>query len=142
MAFMGPLSSVFDILCFCSHVVDYQGKYAGTGSAFSVRLVRIRNRIPGSGHSHDPRGKIPFIQSLAAKPLLLSTAVVALSAILVRFSAMASGLDEAPLPLGFLPWLVLLLAGYCLSTQFLRDLYSKVWGMAVSFKRVFQEDFL
>ena len=128
MAFMGPLSSVFDILCFAVMWWIIKANTPELAPLFqcgwfvfgTVSQVLVIHMIRS--------GKIPFIQSLAAKPLLLSTAVVALSAILVSFSAMASGLDMAPLPLGFLPWLVLLLAGYCLSTQFFKGIYIRRFG--------------
>ena len=128
MAFMGPLSSVFDILCFAVMWWIIKANTPELAPLFqcgwfvfgTVSQVLVIHMIRS--------GKIPFIQSLAAKPLLLSTAVVALSAILVSFSAMASGLDMAPLPLGFLPWLVLLRAGYCLSTQFFKGIYIRRFG--------------
>lgn len=73
-------------------------------------------------------GKIPFVQSLAAKPLLVSTTMVAFSALLIGFSPLASGLDMAALPFRFLPWLILLLVGYCVSTQLCKQLYIRHFG--------------
>ena len=95
MAFMGPLSSVFDLLCFAVMWWIIKANTPELAPLFqcgwfvfgTVSQVLVIHMIRS--------GKIPFIQSLAAKPLLLSTAVVALSAILVSFSAMASGLDMA-----------------------------------------------
>ena len=114
MAFMGPLSSVFDILCFAVMWWIIKANTPAMAPLFqcgwfvfgTVSQVLVIHMIRS--------GKVPFVQSMAAKPLLLSTTIVALAAVLVGFSALASGLDMAPLPLGFLPWLVLLLAGYCL----------------------------
>ena len=128
MAFMGPLSSVFDILCFAVMWRIIKANTPELAPLFqcgwfvfgTVSQVLVIHMIRS--------GTIPFIQSLAAKPLLLSTAVVALSAILVSFSAMASGLDMAPRPLGFLPGLVRLRAGYCLSTQFFKGIYIRRFG--------------
>ena len=89
MAFMGPLSSVFDILCFAVMWWIIKANTPELAPLFqcgwfvfgTVSQVLVIHMIRS--------GKIPFIQSLAAKPLLLSTAVVALSAILVSFSAKA-----------------------------------------------------
>ena len=128
MAFMGPLSSVFDILCFAVMWWIIKANTPAMAPLFqcgwfvfgTVSQVLVIHMIRS--------GKVPFVQSMAAKPLLLSTTIVALAAVLVGFSALASGLDMAPLPLGFLPWLVLLLAGYCLSTQFFKAIYIRRFG--------------
>jgi len=128
MAFMGPLSSVFDILCFAVMWWIIKANTPAMAPLFqcgwfvfgTVSQVLVIHMIRS--------GKIPFVQSMAAKPLLLSTTIVALAAILVGFSALASGLDMTPLPLRFLPWLVLLLAGYCLSTQFFKAIYIRRFG--------------
>lgn len=128
MAFMGPLSSVFDILCFAVMWWIIKANTPAMAPLFqcgwfvfgTVSQVLVIHMIRS--------GKIPFVQSMAAKPLLLSTTIVALAAVLAGFSALASGLDMAPLPLGFLPWLVLLLAGYCLSTQFFKAIYIRRFG--------------
>lgn len=128
MAFMGPLSSVFDILCFAVMWWIIKANTPAMAPLFqcgwfvfgTVSQVLVIHMIRS--------GKIPFVQSMAAKPLLLSTTIVALAAVLVGFSALASGLDMTPLPLRFLPWLVLLLAGYCLSTQFFKAIYIRRFG--------------
>ena len=128
MPFMGPLSSVFDILCFAVMWWIIKANTPAMAPLFqcgwfvfgTVSQVLVIHMIRS--------GKIPFVQSMAAKPLLLSTTIVALAAILVGFSALASGLDMTPLPLRFLPWLVLLLAGYCLSTQFFKAIYIRRFG--------------
>lgn len=128
MAFMGPLSSVFDILCFAVMWWIIKANTPAMAPLFqcgwfvfgTVSQVLVIHMIRS--------GKVPFVQSMAAKPLLLSTTIVALAAVLVGFSTLASGLDMAPLPLGFLPWLVFLLAGYCLSTQFFKAIYIRRFG--------------
>ena len=128
MAFMGPLSSVFDILCFAVMWWIIKANTPAMAPLFqcgwfvfgTVSQVLVIHMIRS--------GKVPFVQSMAAKPLLLSPTIVALAAVLVGFSALASGLDMAPLPLGVLPWLVLLLAGYCLSTQFFKAIYIRRFG--------------
>ena len=128
MAFMGPLSSVFDILCFAVMWWIIKANTPAMAPLFqcgwfvfgTVSQVLVIHMIRS--------GKVPFVQRMAAKPLLLSTTIVALAAVLVGFSALASGLDMAPLPLGVLPWLVLLLAGYCLSTQFFKAIYIRRFG--------------
>ncbi|MDR1131750.1 MAG: magnesium-translocating P-type ATPase [Oscillospiraceae bacterium] len=127
MAFMGPLSSVFDLLCFA-----VMRRIAGAGEAAApafqcgwfvfgtVSQVLVIHMIRTA--------RLPFIRSRAAGPLVVSTALVAAVTLLTGFSAIAAGLDMAALPLGFAPWLILLLIGYCLSTQVLKRLYIRRFG--------------
>ena len=128
MAFMGPLSSVFDILCFIimwyvigANTTDlaplFQGGWFVFGTVSQVLVIHMIRTA-----------KTPFTQSWAAAPLLISTAIVALVAMAISFSPMAVGLDMATLPLKFIPWLILLLAGYCISTQLLKAVYVKKFG--------------
>lgn len=125
MAFMGPLSSVFDILCF---VIMW--RIIGANTVKLAPLFQCGWFVFGTVSQvlviHMIRtAKIPFTQSKAAKPLLISTLVVAIIALVTAFSAMAVGLDMTTLPVRFIQWLVLLLVGYCLSTQFLKIVYIK-----------------
>ena len=128
MEFMGPLSSVFDILCFA-----VMWKIMGADTMQQAPLFQCGWFVFGTVSQvlviHMIRsGKIPFVQSLAAKPLLVSTTMVAFSALLIGFSPLASGLDMAALPFRFLPWLILLLVGYCVSTQLCKQLYIRHFG--------------
>jgi len=128
MAFMGPLSSVFDILCFI-----IMWKLIGANTGELAPLFQCGWFVFGTVSQvlviHMIRTvKVPFTQSRAAKPLLISTLIVAVVALAIAFSSMAIGLDMAALPIGFIPWLVLLLAGYCLSTQFLKVVYVRRFG--------------
>ncbi len=128
MAFMGPLSSIFDILCFVvmweivkssplelEHL--FQSGWFVFGTLSQILVIHMIRT-----------GKVPFVQSTASKPLLISTFLVAIVAITVGFSKMSVGLDMVALPLSFIPWLVLLLVGYCLSTQLLKMVYISRYG--------------
>ena len=128
MAFMGPLSSVFDILCFAiiwkiigantmSLAPVFQSGWFVFGTVSQVLVIHMIRT-----------SKIPFVQSRAAKPLLVSTLIVALIAVVVAFSALAVGFNMASLPLSFIPWLLILLAGYCISTQVLKVVYIRRFG--------------
>ena len=128
MAVMGPLSSIFDILCF---VVMW--KIIGANTAELAPLFQCGWFVFGTVSQvlviHMIRtSKIPFTQSRAAKPLLISTLIVAVVTILIAFSAIAIGLDMTALPITFIPWLIALLAGYCLSTQVLKVIYVRRFG--------------
>jgi P-type Mg2+ transporter len=44
------------------------------------------------------------------------------------FSPLASALKVEPLPLGYFPWLVVILVAYCVLTQLLKRLYIRRFG--------------
>jgi len=128
MAVMGPLSSVFDILCFA-----VMWKIIGANTPELAPLFQCGWFVFGTVSQvlviHMIRtAKIPFTQSHAAKPLLVSTLIVAVAALAIAFSATAVGLDMAVLPFSFIPWFGLLLLGYCLSTQLLKVIYVRRFG--------------
>jgi len=128
MAVMGPLSSVFDILCFIimwkvigANSMELAALFQGGWFVFgTVSQVLVIHMIRTA--------KTPFTQSNAATPLLISTLVVAVAALVIAFSGLAAGLEMQTLPMSFVPWLALILAGYCLSTQLLKAVYVKKFG--------------
>lgn len=124
---MGPLSSLFDLACFG---VLYWIMGAGTTAAaplfqsgwflfgtLSQILVVFMIRT----------AKIPFVQSRPSAPLMLSTAIVSVLAILIGFTGFATALDMAVLPTAFAPWLLALLAAYCICTQLFKVVYIRLF---------------
>lgn len=123
MAFMGPLSSIFDILCFVvmwwiigantnELAPLFQCGWFVFGTVSQVLVIHMMRTA-----------KIPFLQSKPSVPLVISTFVVAVIAVVVAFSGLAVGIDMMTLPLSFGPWLALLLGGYCLTAQLFKAVY-------------------
>lgn len=128
MVYMGPLSSVFDILCFVvmwwvigANTMElsplFQSGWFVFGTVSQVLVIHIIRT-----------GKIPFLQSRSSVPLLISTAMVAIVSIAIGFSRFAIGIDMTPLPLSFAPWLALILAGYFLACQWIKRFYIRRYG--------------
>ncbi|MEY8353969.1 magnesium-translocating P-type ATPase [Lachnospiraceae bacterium 54-53] len=123
MTFFGPLSSVFDILCFVvmwrvmgasrielSPLFQCGWFVFGTVSqVLVIHLIRTE--------------KLPFAQSRSSMPLFLSTFIVAAIALLTGFTHLSIGLDMQRLPLTFAPWLILILAGYLVCVQLMKSVY-------------------
>lgn len=62
--------------------------------------------------------KIPFIQSRASLPVLLSTGAACVFALVFPFTSWGHSLRVGfLLPWNYFPWLVLTLAAYCVVTQ-------------------------
>ena len=128
MAYMGPLSSVFDLLCFAvmwwaigANTIELSPLFQCGWFVFgTVSQVLVIHMIRTA--------KIPFLQSRPSAALLVSTLTVTIAAMVVAFSPLAVGIDMMPLPVSFIPWLILILIGYFLSTQFIKKIYVKRYG--------------
>lgn len=128
MAVMGPLSSVFDILVFAimwwvmgaktqelSPLFQCGWFLFGTLSQVLVIYV-IRT------------AEIPFIKSNPSGALYISTAVVAVIAVIIGFTDISFAIDMSPLPLSFIPWIAAILAGYFIAAQICKGLYVRFFG--------------
>lgn len=127
MLLMGPLSSIFDILCFAvlwwilkANTIElaplFQAGWFIFGTLSQILVVHmIRTR------------KIPFVQSRVSSPLLLSTLVVGVIAVVLVFTPIAIGLDFIILPFSYVLWLILLLFAYCLTTQLIKGVYIRLF---------------
>jgi Mg2+-importing ATPase len=123
MVFFGPLSSVFDILCFTvmwwaigANKVElsplFQCGWFVFGTVSQVLVIHLIRTE-----------KQPFVQSRPSMPLFFSTFIVAVLALFIGFSGLAIGLDMYRLPAHFIPWLVLILAGYLAVVQMMKKVY-------------------
>ncbi len=128
MAFMGPLSSIFDLLCFAILWWIFKANTAETAAIFRAGWF-IFGTVSQILVIHIIRtGRIPFLQSKPSTPLLWSTGLIAVLALVVAFSKLAIGIDLLPLPLSFAPWLILLLAAYFVSSQLIKRIYIRRFG--------------
>lgn len=125
MYWLGPISSIFDILCFLilwfvmgantmEKSLIFQAGWFIFGTLSQILIIHMIRT-----------SKTPFIESMSSKGLAISTFVVGVVAIIIAFSDLAIGLDMLPLPIQFLPWLALLLIGYMLAVQLIKKIYIK-----------------
>ncbi len=125
MRWLGPVSSIFDILCFLilwfvigANTMDKAPLFQAGWFIFgTLSQILIMHMIRTT--------KTPFIKSMSSKELTMSTFIIATIAIIMVFSDLAIGLDMLPLQVSFIPWLVLLLIGYMLVVQLIKKFYLK-----------------
>ena len=128
MFFMGPLSSIFDILCFCvlwwiigaNTMVDatlFQTGWFIFGTLSQILIVfMIRTK------------KFSIFKNRASLPLIVSSLIVGLTALLIVYDVnIATWLDFTKLPYTYLPWLGGLLILYCIGLQLFKVMYIKVF---------------
>jgi len=123
MAYIGPISSVFDVTTFAvlwfvmgASTVARQGVFQSgwfieglLSQTLIVHMIRTK--------------KVPFVQSAAALPVVLSTLAVMALGIYLPFSRLGSATGMARLPWTYFPWLAVTLLAYCGLTQAVKTWY-------------------
>jgi Mg2+-importing ATPase len=72
--------------------------------------------------------RIPFLQSVAAAPVLGLTIAVIVVGMLIPFSTLGAKIGMVPLPPVYFAWLALTLVSYCVLTQLMKVLYIRRYG--------------
>jgi Mg2+-importing ATPase len=124
MIFIGPISSIFDITTFLlmwyifgfnspEHQSLFQSGWFIEGLLSQTLIVHmIRTR------------KIPFIQSRASLPVIITTFTIMGIGITIPFTSIGASIGLSPLPWSYFPWLAAILLSYSILTQII-----KVWYM-------------
>ncbi len=128
MFFMGPISTLFDMLCFivlwwimkANSIDDAMIFHCGWFIFGTLSQIAVIHMIRSA--------KMPFIQSNASTPLYISTALVSLVVLGIGFSHFADFLSLTPMPFSFVPWLVILVVGYCIACQIAKIIYIKKYN--------------
>lgn len=128
MLWMGPTSSLFDITTFALMWYVFGANHAGAQSLFQSGWF-VEGLLSQTLVVHMLRTqKIPFIQSRAALPVLLTTFAVMALGIAIPFTPLGAMVGLVPLPLAYFPWLAATLFGYCLVAQGMKRLYIRRFG--------------
>jgi Mg2+-importing ATPase len=128
MVFIGPISSIFDVVTFLlmwhvfgANTIEKQSLFQSGWFVVSlltqtliVHMIRTQ--------------QIPFIQSRAATPVILLTASIMVFGMYLPFSSLGQHLGMVPLPLSYFPWLAGILLSYCVLTQIVKRLYIRRFG--------------
>ena len=128
MFWIGPTSSIFDMTTFAllwyvfgangpAHQAFFQSGWfieSLLTQTLVVHMIRTR--------------KIPFLQSVAAAPVLgLTTAIITIGMIL-PFTAVGAKLGMVHLPDAYFGWLAATVVAYCALTQLVKVIYMKRFG--------------
>lgn len=123
MICIGPISSIFDIATYLVMWYVFKCMTTDSQSLFQsgwfiegllsqtliVHMIRTR--------------KIPFIQSRASLPVMVTTFTIMAIGITIPFTSLGASIGFVPLPWSYFPWLIGILLGYCLLTQFVKNWY-------------------
>jgi len=123
MVFIGPISSIFDIVTFVvmwhvfgANTVEKQSLFQSGWFVVGLLTQTLIVHMIRTQH-------IPFIQSRAATPVIMLTASIMAFGIYVPFSPLGAHLGLVPLPLPYFGWLAGILLSYCVLTQLVKVAY-------------------
>jgi Mg2+-importing ATPase len=128
MLHLGPVSSIFDYVTFCLMWFFFGARTPEMQSLFQsgwfvegllsqtliVHIIRTR--------------KVPFLESRAAAPLALLTALVMLAGLVIPFTGFGRTIGLRPLPPIYFLFLVLILGGYVALAQLVKNWYARRYG--------------
>ncbi|MBD2786153.1 magnesium-translocating P-type ATPase [Xenorhabdus sp. DI] len=128
MLWIGPTSSIFDITTYAvmwyvfaansiEHQVLFQSGWFVEGLLSQTLVVHMLRTQ-----------KIPFVQSTAALPVLLTTLIIMVLGVYIPFSAFGTLIGLQPLPWEYFPWLIGTLISYCIVAQMMKRFYIRRFG--------------
>ena len=123
MVFIGPISSIFDVVTFLVMWYVFGANNIAMQSLFQSGwfVVGLLTQTLIVHMIRTPY--IPFVQSRAAMPVILLTASVMAIGVYLPFSPFGAHLGLVPLPMSYFPWLAAILLGYCTLTQIIKRIY-------------------
>lgn len=122
MVFIGPISSIFDYVTFAVLWFVFGANSVQTQALFQSGWF-IEGLLSQTLIVHMIRTRqIPFIQSIASWPLLLTTALIMGVGIYIPYSYMGHSIGLVSVPADYFYWLVAILLSYCVATQLM-----KIW---------------
>jgi Mg2+-importing ATPase len=124
--FIGPISSIFDYLTFflMLYIFDCWHNPALFQTGWFVESLFTQTLI-----IHVIRtNKIPFIQSRASWPLILTSIIIVAAGAWLTVSPLAATLGFVPLPPLFWLYLAIMLLGYALLTQVVKTWFIRRFG--------------
>lgn len=140
MLWIGPVSSVFDIATYimmffiiCPLIAGGSYFAAGTDKTMFMMLFNagwfVESLWSQSLVIHMIRSpKVPFIQSRASKPVLISTMCALTVGTIIPFTKLGSILQMYPMPAVYFIGLIIIILAYMLLVTFVKKLYIKRYG--------------
>jgi len=126
--FIGPRSSVFDYATFFGMLYGFGCWDPANASLFQTGRF-VESLLTQTLTIHIIRtNRVPFVQSRASRPLILTTVAVMAVGASLPFSPLGPALGFVPLPLLYWPPLAAILLGYVVLTQAVKSrLLARGW---------------
>ena len=128
MVWIGPVSSIFDITTFALLWYVFGANSTAHQSFFQSGWF-IESLLTQTLIVHMIRTRrIPFLQSIAAAPVVALTTAIILLGLLVPYTAIGAKIGMVPLPGMFFAWIALTVLTYAVLTQLVKLFYMRRYG--------------
>lgn len=128
MVWVGPASSVFDMTTFLLLWYVFGANSPAHQSLFQSGWF-IESLLTQTLVVHMIRTrKIPFLQSIAAAPVLGLTTAIIVIGMLLPYTAIGAKIGMMEMPPVYFAWLALTVVAYCALTQLVKVIYTRRYG--------------
>ena len=125
MLFMGPVSSMFDIVVFISLWIFFKVRDAATFQTIWFSYSIVSNLV---GMHIIRTSKIPFIQSNAHKAVYISSITLIIIGLLVPFTGLGAMIGLVPIAVKYIFLIFIVTLLYCFVALFAKKIYIKKYG--------------
>ena len=125
MLFMGPVSSMFDIVVFLSLWIFFKVRDAATFQTIWFSYSIVSNLI---GMHIIRTAKIPFIQSNAHKAVYISSITLIIIGLIVPFTGLGAMIGLIPIAIKYIFLIFAVTLLYCFVALFAKKIYIKKYG--------------
>ena len=125
MLFMGPLSSIFDLIVFACLWFIFHLKDPATFQSVWFSYSIVSNLL---GMHIIRTSKIPFVQSNAHKMVYFSSILLCIIGVLVPFTWLGNVIGLVPIPLPYMSLIIGIPILYCFVALFAKKIYIKKYG--------------
>ena len=125
MLFMGPLSSLFDLVVFATMWFMFNLRDVATFQTVWFSYSIVSNLI---GMHIIRTAKVPFVQSNAHRAVYTSSIMLSLIGILVPYTFLGNLIGLVPLELKYLAIILVVPILYCFVALFAKKIYIKKYG--------------
>ena len=125
MLFMGPVSSIFDIIVFAILLLVFKLHDVATFQTIWFSYSIVSNLL---GMHIIRTAKIPFIESNAHKFVYFSSILLAIIGVIIPFTWLGKLIGLVPIPFEFMPIIILIPILYCFVAMIAKKIYIKKYG--------------
>lgn len=125
MLFMGPISSLFDIIVFAILLLVFHLNDAPTFQTIWFSYSIVSNLL---GMHIIRTAKIPFIESNAHKMVYFSSILLSIIGMVIPFTWLGNLIGLVPIPLVYIPIIILVPILYCFVAMIAKKFYIQKYG--------------
>ena len=125
MLFMGPISSIFDLIVFAILLLVFKLDNAATFQTIWFSYSIVSNLL---GMHIIRTAKLPFIESNAHKLVYFSSILLAIIGVIIPFTWLGDLIGLVPIPMVYMPIIILVPILYCFVAMIAKKIYIKKFG--------------